>query len=170
MGRFPGLSTKPYFTCNVVEIVFICHHLKWNWLDFNRLVFALMRCAKGPGLKEKETVARSNSSFSLALFSGKCTFNCYLPNKELVLSLCFSTVLSLPVGRATVPVQRKVVRKGGEILQTTMCTPACWRGDSAFQVWAVGWEWRGRRRGFNCPSPNRCWSPSPPSTCACDLI
>lgn len=29
-GRFPGLSTKAYFTGNVVETVFIGHHLKWN--------------------------------------------------------------------------------------------------------------------------------------------
>ena len=48
-GRFPGLSTKAYCTGNVVETVFIGNHLKWNWLDFDRLVFALMRCAEEPG-------------------------------------------------------------------------------------------------------------------------
>ena len=48
-GRFPGLSTKAYFTGNIVATIFIGRHLKWNWLDFDRLVFALMRCAEESG-------------------------------------------------------------------------------------------------------------------------
>lgn len=28
--RFAGLSTEDHFTGNVAEIVFICHHPKWN--------------------------------------------------------------------------------------------------------------------------------------------
>lgn len=48
-GRFPGLSTKAYFTGNIVATIFIGRHLKWDWLDFDRLVFALMRCAEESG-------------------------------------------------------------------------------------------------------------------------
>lgn len=114
MWSVPGIPTQHYYTGNVVEIIFICHHLTWDWLDFNGLVFALMRCREDLDRREKKSASRINSSLLLVVFPGRCPFSCLLP-RQLGLSMCF-TVFALAISGTMKLILENLVRKGGDTL------------------------------------------------------